>query len=78
MGVPPSPERTRLREHALEVVADACAVKKHRMQRAREADAAFRQAVVNAAELGCSYAQIAAAAGVSVGRVGQIVKQGRK
>ena len=77
-AVPPRPALTRLQEHALEVVADACRVKLHAAETARAADQEFRKTVVNAANLGCSYEQIAEAAGVSKGRVGQIVKASGK
>ena len=77
-GVPPSPERTRLRQYALNIVAQACAEKLRRREAVREADGLFRRAVVNAAELGCSYDQIAEVAGISRGRVGQIVQEGRQ
>jgi DNA-directed RNA polymerase specialized sigma24 family protein len=75
--MPPRPELSRLQNLALQHVAEAC----DRKQRARKqfdaADADFREEVINAAKLGCSLEQIAEVAGISKGRVGQIVKRTR-
>jgi len=67
-----------LRERALESVALACHEKLAQARAYQDADSEFRRTIQNAAELGCSYAQIAKAAGISIGRVGQIVKAGRR
>jgi DNA-directed RNA polymerase specialized sigma24 family protein len=75
--MPPRPELSRLQTLALQHVAEACDRKKSAREQYEAADADFREEVINAAKLGCSLEQIAEVAGVSKGRVGQIVKRTR-
>jgi DNA-directed RNA polymerase specialized sigma24 family protein len=74
---PPRPELNRLQNRALQHVAEACNRKKTAGEQFAAADADFREEVINAAKLGCSLDQIAEVAGISKGRVGQIVKRTR-
>jgi DNA-directed RNA polymerase specialized sigma24 family protein len=74
---PPRPELNRLQNRALQHVAEACDRKKAARDHFDAADANFRKQVINAAKLGCSLDQIAEVAGISKGRVGQIVERTR-
>ena len=72
--MPPAPRVTPLRQRALENVADWCIAKARAADAFEQAAVNLRQAVIDAHNLGCSYEQIAEAAGLSKSRVHQIAR----
>ena len=72
--MPPAPKLTRLQNRALQFVKTACDERAASQSRFEEADQEFRRRIVAAQNLGCSYDQIAQAAGVSKTRIHQIVR----
>jgi DNA-directed RNA polymerase specialized sigma24 family protein len=74
---PPRPQLNRLQQRALQYVAEATIAKHKAAEEARKAAELLEFRIVAAAKLGCSYEQIAENAGLTKGRVGQIVKRAR-